>query len=125
MKNKFLCLIVVFTAAVGMYRAVSFANQVTESPCTHGTYCKIQNIGSWTDEYWEAHGFYMLKPESDTGSSAKFVYSYSNMATVLSRALTPYLRENTGASGSSAAVQPDVVVVEWNVTGHIHFYSGL
>jgi len=124
MKNKLLCFIVVFAAA-GMYRAVSFANQVEESPCTHGTYCKIDNIGSWTDEYWEAHGFYMLKPESDTGSVAKFVYSYSNMATVLSSSLVPYMRKDPGAGGSSAAVQPDVIVVEWNVTGHLHFFSGL
>ena len=62
---------------------------------------------AWYDEVWQASGFYNLE---DAGAGGNFKYKY--------RANEQALINNT-----TATTNPDVVVTEWDVTGHVHFSS--
>ena len=73
-------------------------------------------IGSWSDEVWDASGFYKVK---DCGSSSmlkKYCYEFtSNPRSPGS--LTWYI--------GGASIPGDVLVTEWRSSGHVHFTSGL
>ena len=62
---------------------------------------------AWYDETWQASGFYNLQ---QIGASPNFEYAYTNSPT-------------TAYDGPLAG--PDLVITEWQVTGHVHFSSNL
>lgn len=80
-----------------------------------------ENIGAWYDEVWEAAGFYSTGAASHhtSGSGPASVerwelrYHYTD---------TP---EGETVTEDGAYLGPDAVVVEWKVSGHVHFASGL
>jgi len=63
---------------------------------------------AWYDETWQANGFYNLRQIS--ASPQLEYYADTNNPT------TPY-------DGPLAG--PDLVITEWQVTGHVHFSSNL
>ena len=73
------------------------------------------SIGSWSDEVWEAAGFYQLVP---CGVGAEYKYCYAATRSPSARR-SDYIVFETDAG--TAGVPMDLVVTEWNTTGHIHF----
>lgn len=65
------------------------------------------NAQAWYDETWVASGYYNLQ---QIGASVNLEYAYTNNPT-------------TAYDGSLAG--PDLVITEWQVTGHVHFSSNL
>lgn len=87
-----------------------------------------ENIGAWYDESWVASGFYRLNEQS----SHNYIYEYT--ANPVSGSVGTFKedpREGTPTGGghtytaSGASIPQDTVVTEWNVTGHVHFKSGI
>jgi len=111
MSKRFLWLILALTGAAVLFfigRNVS-ANSAGDPFSSE----PLSNIGGWYDETWKASGFYHLE---QVGAGTNFRYTYNNDPTSATTGVTPY-------NGALAA--PDLVVTEWDVTGHVHFSSGL
>ena len=87
-------------AALFFLAAGAFADDAGKPPSSEPD----TSIGAWYDETWQAVGFYNLV---DAGSD-EVQYEYTDNAT-------------SADPGPSA----DMVVTEWDVTGHLHFSSGL
>ncbi|MDD4004841.1 MAG: hypothetical protein PHW69_06510 [Elusimicrobiaceae bacterium] len=113
MKFKTIIFALAVTAAALIYPAVTFGDNITTAPSDKNA----TNIGSWNDEFWQAYAVYRLVPYSTDG---EYYYEYRLLTDLLTVAFTP----TTYARGK-VALTPDVVVVEWRLSGHIHFVSGL
>lgn len=77
------------------------------------------NRGAWTDETWEASGFY--KTQDIPGQNS---VKYSFTANPASSANSTYSIAPTYVNGNivpGASLRSDLVVTEWKVTGHVHF----
>ncbi|MFH1245954.1 MAG: hypothetical protein V1662_05645 [Candidatus Omnitrophota bacterium] len=80
-----------------------------------------ENIGTWYDETWEAGGFYSTGDAIYTALPAAGGETWE-----LSYRYTPQPEGKTvSVPGENVSLPADAAVVEWNVTGHIHFSSGL
>lgn len=94
------------------------------------------SIGAWYDETWQASGFYRLER---IGSSDNFRYEYTTTPNTTSN---PTFTEDGSAADketfpeaghkhdytdatSGTSLPQDMVVTEWEVTGHVHFSSGI
>ncbi|MFA4991450.1 MAG: hypothetical protein WC569_02605 [Candidatus Omnitrophota bacterium] len=78
-----------------------------------------QNIGAWTDETWEASGFY--KTREEPGQDA-FKYSFTtNPETAVNPTYSASPSYVNGHIVPGASLRSDLVVTEWRVTGHVHF----
>ncbi len=70
-------------------------------------------VKAWYDETWQAASFYRTAKGTN---QVRYVYTDN-----------PETRDNptysTGKPG--ATISSDMVVIEWKVTGHTHFSSGL
>jgi len=108
MDKKFLWLILAFAAAgvlfvmgSNMLADDTIGNPFSGEPDT--------NRGAWYDETWRASGFYNLQ---QIGASANFQYVYSST-------------NPPAVIYDGPVASPDAVITEWDVTGHVHFSSGL
>jgi len=90
------------------------------------------SIGAWYDETWQASGYYRLER---IGSTNTFRYEYTTAPTTGSTSNTTFTKESaaggkdTGTTSShkhnytasGASLPQDIVVTEWQTTGHVHF----
>ncbi len=106
MSKKFVWLVLALTGAAVLF--FIGRNVLADSAGNPFSSEADTNIGAWYDETWAASGFYHLEQVN----AAAFRYTYNNNPA----SATPY-------NGALAA--PDLVVTEWDVTGHVHFSSGL
>lgn len=79
-----------------------------------------ENIGAWYDDVWEAVGFYSTgdtihnPPQGMMGTESwELKYHYTERP------------EGEAVWEEGVGLASDAVVVEWKVSGHVHFASGL
>jgi hypothetical protein len=105
-----------FIAAACCTQAV-FCDETEDDPASSG---KSQtNIGAWYDETWDATKFYRLERVSSSSDNFRYVFKEKNAMVNESPAL------NATYTKDDASIPQDIVVTEWEVTGHVHFSSGL
>ncbi|MFA6583706.1 MAG: hypothetical protein WCS77_05355 [Elusimicrobiaceae bacterium] len=111
-KKLFIAAIVVAGALI--FPANMFADPINDAPSTK----KPATIGSWSDEYWSATGFYQLVPCGGGNEDKNFCYVGTSNPTA-------NMNDYSVSEGNTVSITPDLVVTEWTVTGHVHFASGL
>jgi hypothetical protein len=107
--------------AVGLVAAFCsrtvLGDETEDDPASSG---KSQtNIGAWYDETWDATKFYRLERVSSSSDNFRYVFKEKNTMVNESPAL------NATYTKDDASIPQDIVVTEWEVTGHVHFSSGL
>jgi len=114
MKNKiFLIAAGVLLLVAALYFPLVHADPVTVTPSTE----LDGNIGSWSDEIWQASDFYQLV------SAGSGNYSYSHVVydpTKFPPATDPAKYQNPK---SGSCMPMDIIVTGWDTTGHMHFAS--
>ncbi|PIV39090.1 MAG: hypothetical protein COS29_04510 [Candidatus Omnitrophica bacterium CG02_land_8_20_14_3_00__42_8] len=81
-------------------------------------------IGAWYDETWQASGFY--RTTKAAGGEDKLIYTFTtkpNTDKNPTYSIPPKKEGDTISPG--VALSSDMAVTEWEVTGHLHFKSGL
>ena len=85
------------------------------------------NIGSWSDEIWQASDFFQLIPEKDTvgkNDDMNFVYTpIPDPAPPHTKTLFPL--DPTNFKRDKSGIQMDLMIIGWSTSGHMHFASGL
>ena len=80
-------------------------------------------IGAWYDETWQASGFYRT---TKAAGEDKLIYAFTTKPNTDENPTYSIPPKKEGAAISpGAALSSDMVVTEWEVTGHLHFKSGL
>lgn len=115
-------LLIVFSLLVGV--SLAFENRAygdnAEDPYTNKS---EGTIGAWYDEIWQASGFY--RTTKATGED-KLIYAFTtkpNTDENPTYSIPPKKEGDIISPG--AALSSDMAVTEWEVTGHLHFKSGL
>lgn len=103
--------------AAACYTQTVFCDETEDDPASSE---KSQtNIGAWYDETWDATKFYRLERVPPSSDSFRYVFKEKNTMVNESPAL------NATYTKDDASIPQDIVVTEWEVTGHVHFSSGL
>jgi hypothetical protein len=95
--------------------AVVLANTAVDPPPTSEP---ATNTGAWKDEIWQATGFYRLNPKSAGTGNTEYWYESNAAPATGSEANSVFVE-------GSAVIPQDIVITEWQVSGHVHFSSGM
>lgn len=103
MNRKKALLVGILALSVGLVLWLSLGRCTPTPPPLTYSQRDVGTVRAWYDEAWEASGFYRLEVQSTVGSTTNFRYEYQPSPT------------------GGPDLPQDLVITEWNVTGHVHF----
>jgi len=114
-RKSLLLLFLFFLVGSAVFWAAVLANTAADPPPTTE---QATNIGAWKDEIWQATGFYRLNPKSAGTGNTEYRYESNADPATGSEANSVFVE-------GSAVIPQDIVITEWQVSGHVHFSSGM